>query len=91
MLEMWYWWAVVWELLYYSNSNQCWVLEAELNQVVQVSFSDFDLEHTSGCTSDYVEAFSGEWDMMMSSNGNIFHVTGHLCGEFTGDRWIPRT
>ena len=23
-------------------------------------------------------------DMMTSSNGNIFHVTGHLCGEFTG-------
>ena len=29
--------------------------------------------------------------MMTSSNGNIFHVTGHLCGEFTGPRWIPRT
>ena len=27
--------------------------------------------------------------MMTSSNGNIFHVTGHLCGEFTGLRWIP--
>ena len=26
----------------------------------------------------------------MSSNRNIFHVTGHLCGEFTGDRWIPQ-
>ena len=23
--------------------------------------------------------------------GNIFRVTGHLCGEFTGYRWIPRT
>ena len=30
-------------------------------------------------------------DMMTSSNGNIFRVTGHLCGEFTGRRWIPRT
>ena len=29
--------------------------------------------------------------MMTSSNGNIFHVTGHLCGEFTGHRWISRT
>ena len=27
--------------------------------------------------------------MMTSSNGNIFRVTGHLCGEFTGPRWIP--
>ena len=28
---------------------------------------------------------------MMSSNGNIFRVTGHLCGAFTGNRWIPLT
>ena len=27
--------------------------------------------------------------MMTSSNGNICRVTGHLCGEFTGHRWIP--
>ena len=32
-----------------------------------------------------------QWTMMMSSNGNIFRVNGPLCGEFTGDRWIPRT
>ena len=29
--------------------------------------------------------------MMTSSNGNIFRVTGHLCGQFTGPRWISRT
>ena len=29
--------------------------------------------------------------MMTSSNGNSFRVIGHLCGEFTGPRWIPRT
>ena len=23
-----------------------------------------------------------EWSMMTSSNGNIFRVTGHLCGKF---------
>ena len=28
-------------------------------------------------------------NMMTASNGNIFRVTGHLCGEFTGPRWIP--
>ena len=27
--------------------------------------------------------------MMTSSNGNIFRVTGPLCGEFTGHRGIP--
>ena len=32
------------------------------------------------------------WEpMMTSSNGNIFHVTGPLCGEFTGHRRIPLT
>ena len=29
--------------------------------------------------------------MMTPSNGNIFRVTGHLCGEFTGPRWIPHS
>ena len=29
--------------------------------------------------------------MMTSSNGNIFRVTGHLCGEFTDHQRIPRT
>ena len=27
--------------------------------------------------------------MMTSSNGNIFRVTGPLCGETTGHRWTP--
>ena len=29
--------------------------------------------------------------MMKSSNGNIFCITGPLCGEFTDHRWIPLT
>ena len=30
------------------------------------------------------------WHLMMtSSNGNIFRVTGHLCGEFTGSGEFP--
>ena len=33
----------------------------------------------------------GDDVMMTSSNGNIFHVTGPLWGEFTGHRWLPRT
>ena len=27
--------------------------------------------------------------MMTSSNGIIFRVTGHLCGESIGHQWIP--
>ena len=29
--------------------------------------------------------------IMTSSNGSIIRVTGPLCGEFTGHRWIPNT
>ena len=29
--------------------------------------------------------------MITSSNGNIFPVTGPLCGEFTGHQWFPLT
>ena len=39
---------------------------------------------------NYYDCFTDR-AMMTSSNGNIFRVTGHLCGEFTGPRWIPRT
>ena len=33
----------------------------------------------------------GGRDMMVSSNGNIFHVTGPLWGESTSHWWIPHT
>ena len=29
--------------------------------------------------------------IMTSSNGNVFRVTGHLCGELTCPRWITHT
>ena len=32
-----------------------------------------------------------KWSMMTSSNGSIFRVTDHLCGEFTDHWWIPCT
>ena len=40
------------------------------------------------CITSYPHSL---YAMMTSSNGNIFRVTGHLCGEFTGPRWIPHT
>ena len=40
------------------------------------------LEFMQSCTKPFI---------MTSSIGNIFRVTGPLCGEFTGHRWIPRT
>ena len=59
----------------------------------------------SACGEDYQWLNSWTWaqirifsreiyhnpNMITSSKGNIFRVTGHLCGEFTGQRWISRT
>ena len=42
------------------------------------------------CTVSHMMYFT-RTSMMMSSSGNIFRVTCHLCGEITGHRWIPRT
>ena len=39
----------------------------------------------------YLYANRDQTHMMTSWNGSIFRVTGHLCGEFTGPRWIPHT
>ena len=39
----------------------------------------------------YAAGYRELWNMMTSWNGNIFRATGHLCGEFIGPRWIPRT
>ena len=41
------------------------------------------------CLQDLDYGLMNSLCMMTSSNGNIFHVTGPLCGEFTGHRWIP--
>ena len=40
---------------------------------------------------DSLSSMKKDGNMMTSSNGNIFRVTGPLCGEFIGYRWIPLT
>ena len=40
-------------------------------------------------TDQQVMAWCHKFNMMTSSNGNIFHVTGPLCGEFTGPGEFP--
>ena len=47
--------------------------------------------HYMGTLSDLLALLIWGNPMMTSSNENIFRVTGHLCGEFTGPRWIPHT
>ena len=57
----------------------------ELNFIVQSIMAPFAVEHI------FIGMQRQVCNMMTSSNGNIFRVTGHLCGEFIGPRWIPRT
>ena len=38
-----------------------------------------------------VEQSKRRYLIITSSNGNTFRVTGPLCVELTGDRWIPLT
>ena len=68
---------------YMANFPPVWSTCNHLQQIVLYVF----LLSTEG--RDAIP--STQFYMMTSSNGNIFLVTGHLCGEFTGHRWIPRT
>ena len=73
-----------WQLFTIKPGNECPVTEnAKLYS--NTSFLGCRLFSTGVLT------FSSGLNMMTSSNGNIFRVTGHLCGEFTGPRWIPHT
>ena len=57
----------------------------------------FDCRLKGGnCTKDTWWPFSLNtkpfWrNMITSSNGNVYHVTGPFCGEHTGHWWIPLT
>ena len=67
----------IWSYLYKSSSQVTRTFQSEIYWIILGSSCCY-------CTKI-------EHDMMTSSNGNIFRVTGHLCGEFTGPRWIPHT
>ena len=56
----------------------------------------FPRQGSKACFTTVIKNYQGSVSesgicMMMSSNGNIFRVIGHLCGEFTGHQWIPHT
>ena len=61
-------------------------LRAILALCTDIIQGQFD-SHFDACTWFTIKMIH----MMMSSNGSIFRVTGPLCGELTGHRWIPLT
>ena len=68
-----------------AHSHQWPILLRKLTQVkLNCHWNSMAVYHLGKHTVNFLS-------MMASSNGNIFRVTGHLCGEFTGHPWIPRT
>ena len=64
-----------------------WMQHLQINES-RISMSSASSCNVFGVVSFMQPIFS---NMMASSNGNIFRVTCHLCGEFSGHRWIPHT
>ena len=71
----------------HSIDNQLWFLNIR-------NFVTFWIVNYSSYTwkpLGKLKMIRSSYIMMTSSNGNIFRVTAHLCGQFTGHRWIPHT
>ena len=80
----------------FSTDSFIWMMHSK-NQVNYFIYSSLCLmvTHASNLYPKQHPSLRRQWlhmifIMMTSSNGNIFRVTGHLRGEFTGHRWIPR-
>ena len=65
---------------YLSGTKHNKMPTVHINNCLYVSFADVALP----IATKHI-------NIMTSSNGNIFRVTGPLCGEFTGHWWIPLT
>ena len=75
----------------YEVSGIWWIIFRGIRKNPSRNISDYNKIWYCFVQGKIVIAPVWEASMMTSSNGNIFRVTGHFCGEFTGLRWIPRT
>ena len=68
---------VRWSIVQWKR-NMCWLVHYRYCSVLKITFDkDNSLQYTGAASPP---------TMMTSSNGNIFLVTGPLCGEFAGYR-----
>ena len=84
-----------------SSSFFCYVTKKNIIKSLQVKICSKKIKQSSDIVMNRLQmGTSGRYSlwrvkidfiMMTSSNGNIFRVTGPLCGDFTGHRWIPLT
>ena len=72
-----------------------WICRCCVNEIKkdtwQKALTEKHYHHRANIQMNVPMALLLTYRMMTSSNGNVFRVTGHLCEEFTGPRWIPRT
>ena len=65
---------------YFDDFESYWCFLPPCKPIREISRNDIALYCAStSCWRHQMESF------------NIFRVAGHLCGEFTGHRWIPST
>ena len=72
-----------------GNDNSYWEWEINYEDQTQLLLISFRLPVLFIPELRIEEKLSNLNQMKASANGNIFRVTGHLGGEFTGHRWIP--
>ena len=65
-----------------------YITHRTMDMITYLSSSKSYLWRRHTCVSNQITPLL-QHSMMTSSNGNIFRITGHLYGEFTGRRWIP--
>ena len=97
--------CVVWRHITYSNqATSYWycilqqsygyekiyvkLTKQKPRQVVYIHSMCVMKARRSGCVPFHNKTHSSHYDVIKWKH---FHVAGHLCGEFTGPRWIPRT
>ena len=101
-LVLWLWFQICWHqmmtsvkawLLYYCpfvKGIHWWPVDSSLLWVWIFCGTNSSVSGDWRCHDNHVTSLY--WDFIMtSSNGNIFRITGPLCGKFTGHRWIPLT
>ena len=83
---------------YFVNILICRQLEIfQINSHHRLTMTQSDAHHLTTWPGWYMKVYASLTHLPMgdviviSSNGNIFRVTGTLYGEFTGHRWIPLT
>ena len=89
------WWCWITLAVKTSNNDRhAWNLILESRKLISVEVKSSivlgKIQSTHEIDDDSVFN-TGYMNMMTSANGNVFRVTGPLCREFTGHRWIPRT